>query len=90
MLEITPTEGVVSSDRDNMWSNLSPVDFVGVIKDEKFEIYQIFSILAEACNEWRGACTTQLQRNITAMASRRRHCVRFDWLGNRTTNLLRQ
>ena len=48
---------------------------------------------AEACNEWRdpspllSAWATQLRRNIAAVASRWRHCVRFDRPGNRTPNL---
>ena len=38
----------------------------------------------QACNEWRGqsprlnARATQLRRNVAAVASRCRHCVRFD------------
>ena len=46
----------------------------------------------KACNEWRdpsprlNAWTTQLRRNIAAVASRWRHCVRFDRAGNRTSD----
>ena len=39
---------------------------------------------AEACNEWRGssprlsAWAAQLRRNVASVASRWRHCIRFD------------
>ena len=49
----------------------------------------------EACNEWRDpfpllcVWATQLWRNVSAVTSRRRHCVRFDRPRNRTPNLPR-
>ena len=59
------------------------------------QVNQIFSMAysryyAEACNEWRGpfsrlcAWATQLRRNVAAVVSRLRHCVRFDRPGIRT------
>ena len=47
----------------------------------------------KACNEWRepssrlSAWGTQLRRNVAAVASRWRHCVRFDRPGNRNHSL---
>ena len=63
-----------------------------------YHIFQIKSPLysqyyAEACNEWQGpfprfsAWATQLRRNIAAVASRWRHCIRFDRPGNRIPDL---
>ena len=48
---------------------------------------------AEACNEWwspsprLSVCATQLRRNVAAVASRWRDCVRCDRPGNRTPDL---
>ena len=64
-------------------------------KPEKYQ-NQIFIILEEVRVTSGGAHlrglgpATQLRRNVAAMPSRRRHCVRFDWLGNRTPDLKRQ
>ena len=50
-------------------------------------------ITPEACNKWRGpsplpsAWATQLRRNIVAVATSWRHCVRLDRSVNRTKDL---
>ena len=47
-------------------------------------------LYAETCNEWwspspwLSTWTTQLRRNIAAVVSCWRHCIRFDRPGNRT------
>ena len=57
----------------------------------KFSLYSRY--YSEECNEWRGpspqlsAWATQLRRNVAAVASRWRHCVRFDRYGNRIPDL---
>ena len=50
---------------------------------------------AQACNEWWGpffrlsAWTTQLRKNIPAVAGHWWHYFRFNWLGNQTLDLRR-
>ena len=57
------------------------------------QFFIIWGYCAEAGNEWRGpsprpsALATQLRRNVAAVASRWRHCVRFDGPGIRTSGL---
>ena len=62
----------------------------------KHKIYlRLFSrYYVEACNEWRdpsprlNTWTTQIRRNIAAVTSRWRHCIRFDRPRNQTADMI--
>ena len=65
--------------RSKIYSRLIVILIGIIINQIKSSLYSLY--YAEACNEWRGpsprlsAWATQLRRNVSAVASRWRHCA---------------
>ena len=85
--------------RSQIISHNSQINFYVFIDQLNIKIQnQIFITVysrfyVQACNAWWGpspqlsAWSIQFQRNVATMASRRRHCIRFDRPRNHTPNL---
>ena len=72
------------------------VKSINAFYGHKSEIFIILVLLCWSANELRSpfprdsARKTQLRRNVAAVPSRGRHCVRLDLHGNRTPDFLRR